>query len=160
MAKNINARQDIYDIFTRFKKVSKEYINEVLEDNGYAETSNNKKEALDKSRRNIIEDLITNGYIESTKDSYIVTSKLLEILDKLKELSTGSSQDIRNAISKLNEASQQYRNGKDNMLCFSTIRLLTSPHEIVQKEVRKLKACLEFIEIINSIESELSLDIS
>jgi len=135
MAKNIEIRKDVYDLFSQLDRTTHTYIEELLETWGYADN----KEALARTRRNIFKEPIEKGFIENTKEQYIATKKFLELRPLLIEILKSPDCDINQVITTLSQ---------DKTMGFVTTHSLHQAPQIdEQKAIRLLELYIEYMEM-------------
>ncbi len=150
MGKNTEARVEIYDILSdSMKEIQHTFIESLLESHGYAENSSNPKDALRKSRENIMAPIINNGYLKKDQGKYTKTDKLTEIKDVLKE-ALKTDEDIKDIVARMNQMSEEKRDDR-RMLGF------TSPYAQISSALidRKTAAVYAFLEVFAEIDFEM-----
>ena len=151
MAKDADAKRDVYGILAIFKEIKKSKIDNILENNGYSVSSKVKKESIARSRRNVVKDMKNGGFVVNIDDKYVATDKLKKIITELKVMLEGNNSDIRNVVTKLNKITNNNNNNNDRTMGFVTQYSLNSSfleNSIIEAKVRD---CTLFLSLLSKM---------
>ena len=166
MAKNAIVRKSIADLLVSAKEMDNGYIEDILVDNGYK----NNKDALRKTRANIMNPFVKHGYLVRKNGGYKRTQRLHNIKEELKEYLKNNSIDrtcLVNYMNRLSEKNNRVQKDDRQIFGFSTVDRNNSCNlglkqifnfDLEQIEIdNKINDLITFIDLLNNIEIDEEL---